>query len=130
MILVDTHVALWLSGEPHRISVAGRRAIADTLSGGETLAICDISFLEFAMLLRKRRLQMTISFESFLEGLQSHFTVLPITPKACSRIAALPVYFPNDPADQVIAATALAEGIPLMTADRAIRQSRAVRTIW
>jgi PIN domain nuclease of toxin-antitoxin system len=130
LILLDTHIALWLSADPERISIAAQRAIARARKTGETLAICDISFLEFAMLVRKRRLQMSMSLDVFLDGLHSRFTVIPIAPKACSRITALPAGFPKDPADQIIAATALAEGIPLITADRAIRESRAVRTIW
>jgi len=36
----------------------------------------------------------------------------------------------KDPADRIIGATALVEGLTLITADRAIRRSRAVRTIW
>jgi len=32
--------------------------------------------------------------------------------------------------DRIITATALAENIPLVTADRRIRLSRAVKTIW
>jgi PIN domain nuclease of toxin-antitoxin system len=130
LILLDTHIVLWLASEPERISAAGRRAIDGARRAGEAIAICDVSFLELAVLVRKRRLQLTMSFESFLEGLESRFTLLPITAKSCARISALPSNFPKDPADQVIAATALAEGIPLITADRAIRRSRAVRTIW
>ncbi len=32
--------------------------------------------------------------------------------------------------DRIIAATALAENIPLITADQHIRRSRVVKTIW
>jgi PIN domain nuclease of toxin-antitoxin system len=38
--------------------------------------------------------------------------------------------FPSDPQDRLIAATAIAEGAPLVTADDAIRASPLVRTIW
>ena len=38
--------------------------------------------------------------------------------------------FPGDPMDRIIAATALTEGIPLVTADERIRRSGVVRTIW
>jgi len=43
---------------------------------------------------------------------------------------ALPAGYPKDPADRIIGATALVEGIPLITADREIRKSRALATIW
>ena len=42
----------------------------------------------------------------------------------------LPANFPKDPVDRLIAATALIEDIPLITADREIRKSGAVPTIW
>ena len=38
--------------------------------------------------------------------------------------------YSNDPCDCLIGATALAEGIPLVTKDRTIRKSRAITTIW
>jgi PIN domain nuclease of toxin-antitoxin system len=42
----------------------------------------------------------------------------------------LPPSYPNDPADRIIGATALVEGLPLLTADREIRRSKSVQTIW
>ena len=42
----------------------------------------------------------------------------------------LPAVYPKDPADRIIGATALVEGLPLLTADRAIRGSKTVETIW
>ncbi len=38
--------------------------------------------------------------------------------------------FPSDPQDRLITATAIAEGLPLVTADEAIRAASEVRTIW
>jgi len=42
----------------------------------------------------------------------------------------LPSSFPKDPADRLIAATAMVEGAPLVTADEQIRQAKVVQTIW
>jgi PIN domain nuclease of toxin-antitoxin system len=130
VILLDTHVLLWLSFDPNRLSALAHRAIADAQNKGEALAICDISLLELAILASKQRYQVVVDMESFLEEVQFRFTVLPITAKACARIATLPPNYPKDPADRAIATTALAEALPLVTADRAIRESRVVRTIW
>jgi PIN domain nuclease of toxin-antitoxin system len=41
-----------------------------------------------------------------------------------------PATFPADPQDRLIAATAIAEDMSLVTADDAIRASPLVRTIW
>jgi PIN domain nuclease of toxin-antitoxin system len=45
-------------------------------------------------------------------------------------VANLPATYPNDPADHIIGATLLVEGLPLVTADREIRRSKAFQTIW
>jgi PIN domain nuclease of toxin-antitoxin system len=83
-----------------------------------------------ATLSSKGRIRLNISLESFLHEVEVRFTVLPITGRACVRALGLPATYPKDPADRIIAATALVEGLSLLTADRAIRRSRAVPTIW
>jgi PIN domain nuclease of toxin-antitoxin system len=53
-----------------------------------------------------------------------------MTARICARALSLPASFPNDPADRIIGATALVEGLSLLTADRQIRKSKAVRVVW
>jgi PIN domain nuclease of toxin-antitoxin system len=130
LILLDTHVVLWLAGEPAQVSSKAHAAIESARTTGSGLAICDITLLELAMIARRKKLRLETSLESFLDELESRFRVLPITAKACARAAALPASYPSDPADRIIGATAIIEGLPLVTADRAIRGSGVVRTIW
>ena len=130
MILVDTHVVVWLAFDENRISKQARTAIDDARKNADGLAICDITLFELATLATKGRIRLDISLESFLEEVESRFVVLPITGRACARATALPPAFPKDPADRMIGATALVEGLFLLTADREIRRSRAVQTIW
>jgi len=68
--------------------------------------------------------------ESFLSEVEHRFVVLPITANIALQASALPANYPRDPADRIIGATALIEDIPLITADQAIRKSRAVPIIW
>jgi PIN domain nuclease of toxin-antitoxin system len=86
--------------------------------------------LELAALANKGRIKLNISLESFLQEVEAWFVVLPISGRACARAVALPETYPKDPADRIIAGTALIEGIALLTADRDIRRSRVLRTIW
>ena len=130
MILCDTHVVVWLALEPHRISRKARAAIEETRQRGEALAISDITLLEIATLQKRRRVRLDTSLETFLAEVESRFAVLPITARVCARAMGLPPAYPKDPADRVIAATALVEGVPLLTADGDIRRSRVVSTIW
>ncbi len=130
MILLDTHIVLWLALDPGKISRKARAAIEEARQRGGGLAISDICLLEIATLERKNRIQLKASLETFLAEVETRFTVLPITARVCVRAMALPAAYPKDPADRVIGATALVEGVPLLTADAAIQRSKAVPTIW
>lgn len=130
MILVDTHVVVWLALNPRQLSRRARAAIDDARKNGDGLAISDITLLELATLANRGRVQLDISLESFLREVEARFIVLPISGRACVLALGLPPTYPNDPADRIIGATALAEGLPLLTADREIRRSKALRTIW
>ena len=130
MILVDTHVVVWLALDPTHLSKNARAAIDDARGSGDGLAISDITLLELATLSSKGRIRLDISLESFLREVEARFVVLPISGRACVRALGLPATYPKDPADRIIGATALVEGLSLLTADRGIRRSRALRTIW
>ena len=130
MILVDTHVVVWLALDQTHLSKRARAAIDDARRNGDGLAISDITLLELATLANKGSIRLNISLESFLREIEARFTILPISGRACVRALELPAAYPKDPADRVIAGTALVEGLSLLTADRAIRRSRALPTIW
>jgi len=130
VILVDTHVVAWMAFEPGRISKNAREAIDDARKNGGGLAISAITLWELATHAGRGHIRLDVSLESFLSEVETRFTVLPITGRACVRALSLPAAYPKDPAGRIIAATALVEGLPLLTTDREIRRARALRTIW
>jgi PIN domain nuclease of toxin-antitoxin system len=130
VILLDTHVVVWLAFDQSQLSRNAKAAINDARQNGDGLAISDITLLELTTLSRKARIRLDINLESFLHEVEARFIVLPISGRACVRALALPATYPKDPADRIIGATAIVEGMSLLTADREIRRSRALRTIW
>lgn len=130
MILLDTHVVVWLALEPERISKDAQAAIDEARQNEDGLAICGVTLLEIATSYGKGRISLAMSLESFLRDIEERFVVLPISARACARMVTLPASYPKDPADRVIGATALVEGLALVTADIAIRRVKVVRTIW
>ena len=130
MILLDTHVVVWLAFDQSQLSRNAKATINDARQNGDGLAISDITLLELTTLSRKARIRLDITLESFLHEVEARFIVLPISGRACVRALALPATYPKDPADRMIGATAIVEGMSLLTADREIRRSRALRTIW
>jgi PIN domain nuclease of toxin-antitoxin system len=130
LILLDTHVVVWLASGDARLSTRAQAAIDEARQADRGLAISDFTLLELAMACSKQRLGITISLESFLSEVEQRFVVLPITGRICSAALALPGSYPKDPADRIIGATALVESLALLTSDREIRKSQAIPTIW
>jgi PIN domain nuclease of toxin-antitoxin system len=130
VILLDTHVVVWLAFDQAQLSKRARVVINDARANGDGLAISDITLLELTTLSSKGRIRLEISLESFLREVEARFIVLPISGRACVRALDLPKTYPKDPADRIIGATAIVEGMSLLTADREIRRSRALHAIW
>lgn len=130
MLLLDTHVVVWITLSPSHLSKNAVRAIDGARRQARGLFISDVSLLELAGLVARKRIELQVSLESFLEEVESHFAVLPINRRIAARSVQLPSSYPKDPMDRAIAATALVEGFPLVTADEGIKRSKAVKTIW
>jgi len=130
LILLDTHVVVWLAFEETRISRKAQAVIGKARQAGRGLAISDITLYELSLLLRKKQFLLDISTEAFLHDIENHFVVLPITGRICLTALSLPAGYPKDPADRIIGATAVVEGLELVTADAQIRSSHAMPTVW
>lgn len=131
MIVLDTHTWLWLCLEPQRLSAAATLAIRRAVNGGG-IAIASISLWEVAMMVARGRVRPQGTPETWLTALvdRSGVTVKEITPEVAALATHFPDGFPADPADRLIAATARAEGVALVTRDAGMRGSPMVETIW
>src|ERR1039458_5755069 len=79
LILVETHVVVWLAFDEARISKQAGSAILKARENGGGLAILDISLFELARVFNRERLGLASSVESALAEVERRFAVLPIT---------------------------------------------------
>jgi PIN domain nuclease of toxin-antitoxin system len=129
MILLDTHTLIWLMVEPAKLSAKANESIrAARQSDG--IAISAITLWELAWLATHDRLNFNGTLDAFVENMTSRTAIRPITPEIAVLANQLPATFPSDPSDRLIGATALAEGIALVTKDRSIRNYKQIKTIW
>jgi len=56
--------------------------------------------------------------------------IVPLTPKIAYHSTVLPKPFHNDPADQIIVASAREEGATVLTKDEKIRSYKSVKSLW
>jgi PIN domain nuclease of toxin-antitoxin system len=130
LILLDTHVVIWLAQDYGRISLTAQKAIENAREKDSGLAVCGITLVEIVRLSSHGRIHLTPSVETVISEVERRFVVLPITGNIALQAFNLPSGYPKDPVDRIIGATALVEDMPLVTADREIHKSKAVPTIW
>ncbi|MBM5818267.1 MAG: type II toxin-antitoxin system VapC family toxin [Cyanobacteria bacterium K_Offshore_surface_m2_239] len=119
MILLDTHVLLWLDRDDPALGPTSRELIRAAWTNGAVM-VCAISFWEVAMLAARGRVNLRQSPESWrLDWLQAGLEEIPLNGANAVAASALEA-FHADPADRFIVATALATDATLLTADQAI----------
>ena len=130
VILIDTHVILWLTLEPEKLSTRAATMIRETRLKGDAVAISAMSLYEISLIARRGRVEIGIQIGSFLTEIQEGFVVKPITAEIADVATSFPKAYPRDPMDRLVGATAIVEGLPLITTDDRIRRSGLVQTIW
>jgi PIN domain nuclease of toxin-antitoxin system len=81
---------------------------------------------------RNERIVLGVPVRTWLDGLADQLRTIGVTPAIADTAVSLPSSFPKDPADRLIFATAVEHDLPLVTKDRAIRESGVPGThaVW
>jgi PIN domain nuclease of toxin-antitoxin system len=134
VILLDTHVLYWMANDSKRLSRRAREAIREAREQqgrhDAGIAVATITLWELAWLAQNGRIVVVGSVESFVREAVARVILRPVTPEIAALAVGLPDKFPKDPADRLIAATAMAEAMALVTADMRIRRAKVVETVW
>ena len=91
-----------------------------------------ISFFEIVTLECRGRLRFSMTAAAWLANVRRlpEYRLEPLTDDIAERASQFGDAFPGDPADRLIAATALVRNAPLVTHDDRLREVQSLQTIW
>jgi len=129
VILLDTHALIWLAQSPEKLSPRASDAIRSARGEGG-IAVSAMTLWELAWLVTNQRLNIVGTPAAFMEEITHRTAIRPITTEIAVLASQFPSSYPKDPCDRLIGATAVSEGIALVTKDQDIRKCQQIRTIW
>jgi PIN domain nuclease of toxin-antitoxin system len=129
--LLDTHIWIWWNMRPQNLSKKVAKLIENE-DGYEELLLSAISPWEFSKLLEKGKLGISYNPEEWIHAAleMPKLRMVPLTPSIAYRSTALPKPFHDDPADQLIVATAREENATVLTKDKRILEYPYVQSLW
>jgi PIN domain nuclease of toxin-antitoxin system len=122
-LLIDSNAFLWWSESSTKLGNAARQAITDPAN---EVSISIAALWEIVIKTSLRKLTVPADIETMV--LSQGFSILPISFDHLRRIEAL-ARIHKDPFDRMMIAQALAEGIPIATADRRFA-AYGVQIVW
>ena len=130
MTLLDTHAWIWHLTAPQELSATAQTAIERARRERAAL-VSAISVWELFMLVKKGRLELTITPEAMLRRAErlSYLQFVEVDHHMARRSVVLPDIH-GDPADRLIVATAQELGCTLISRDRHLRRYPDVEVIW
>jgi PIN domain nuclease of toxin-antitoxin system len=121
LILIDTHVLIWLGGGPEKIGTKARQLLEDELLKREVV-IAAITPWEISMSVTKGRLKLATQTQDWISTTleRTGIRVAPLQPNIAVDAGQLPGEIHGDPGDRIIIATARSLKCDMVTADREI----------
>ena len=124
---------IWYVDAPHELSPAATAAMdAAANTGGEYIFISAITLVEMRYLVEKNRIKAMVftRVEQELDEPDPMIIATSIDRTISDALASIPRVIVPDMPDRIIAATALALGLPLVTRDSEIRRLTNATSIW
>ena len=131
VLVVDTHAIIWYLTNDVRLSRTALMAMDAATAAGEPLHVSAISLVELLYLVEKGRVPAS-DRQLLLDALddpQQPPKLVPVNRRVVDALERVARQDVPDMPDRIIAATALAVGVPLISRDGKIRAS-SVQTIW
>ena len=130
MIVLDTHIWVWWVNGSAELSAKKGQILSSHRADG--LGVSVISCWEVAKLVEKGRLALAVPVEVWINQALAYpgIRLLPLDPRIVVASTRLPQPFHNDPADQIVTATAREMDCPLATDDGRILAYPHVKSAW
>lgn len=118
-LLLDTHLLLWVAGQPDKLSNGARALLSDQQN---VLLFSAVSIWEIAIKQGLRREDFRADPRILRRGLLDRgYDEMPITSEHAVTVGVLPPVH-KDPFDRLLIAQALVEGVTLLTTDPLVAQ--------
>lgn len=130
-VVADSHAFYWFLFDADRLSPAADRALRTADETGQ-IVVSAATLLELWLVGQKGRLpsgQVDVIRAMFRET-NGSAVLRPVDVEVAERFASFPAEAHCDPWDRLVVATALVEGVPLVTKDRALHGLGLVETVW
>lgn len=129
-VVADTHVLLWMLRGTLRDRSSNAADAVDQALVADSLHVSIGSFLDLRYLVDSGRLSARLldDARSIVQG--SAFTVVPLDLAVLDAMVSVPREQVPDPFDRIIAATALAADLPLVTSDQRLHETLGERAVW
>lgn len=129
-LVIDTHATIWYLEALAQLSPTALNSILSCLSLGEPVYVLTVSIVELTYLVEKGRFGFALlnRLVSELQRPSPELIVAPFDLLTASTLRSVPASIRDMP-DRMIAATAVALGLPLVTRDQQIQNS-GIPTIW
>lgn len=128
MILLDTHVLVWMASDPAQLSRPAQEAL-QRFQGA--LLVSAVSAWEIALLCKRGRLLLPVSPEVFVQRAVARHGLLELPVRARTALAAVALTeIHNDPFDRILIAEALERKCRIVTKDAIIPKYPGVSVVW
>ena len=130
--VADTQSILWHLAEDRQLSRRARRILDSAEKGHAQILVPSIVLVEAIFLMQRQRIPKSWVSQLFelSEDADANFYVVPLNMAVAQAVSDFgPVAIPDMP-DRIIAATARALDLPLITVDPIITESELVEVIW
>ena len=129
MIVLDTHIWVWWVHDPQQLSPSQLGAIE--ASQTDVIGVSAISCWEVAKLVERGRLELSRPVDEWFRLALDYpgISLIELSPEIAVDSTRLPGEFHQDPADQIIVATARVNRCRLVTSDEKMLDYEHVETI-